>query len=234
MQYAVIGLGRFGKKLATSLFARGGEVIAIDSDANAVENIKDHVSQAIIADCTDELTMRSIGIQDVDVAIVAIGDKIETTIIATAILKRLGVHRILSRALSKMQGQILTEVGANEVFSLEEQMGAQIAGKLIAPHILENITLSSGHSLVELEPPGIFYGKTLKELNIRAKFGVNIIAIKSRLPAINEKGENIVRVHLNDLPSPDEKITPDDILVVVGKDENIKTLSDQVQKENSK
>lgn len=231
MQYAVIGLGRFGSKLATSLFSRGGEVLAIDIDQEAVEKIKDHVSQAVIVDCTDELGMRKTGITEVDVAVVGIGDKIETTIIATAILKRLGVPRILSRALSKMQGQILSEVGAHEVFSLEEQMGAQMAGKLIAPHILENITLSSGHSLVEIEPPTDFYGKTLKELNVRANFGVNVIAIKSKLPSINEAGESIVKVHLNDLPLPDEKISPDDILVVVGKNEKIQNLSDMIIKE---
>lgn len=226
MQYAVIGLGRFGAKLATSIFSRGGEVMAIDIDPEAVETIKDHVSQAVICDCTNEKSMRDLGVQDLDVAIVAIGDNIETSIIVTAILKRLGVHRILSRSLSKMQGQILSEVGAHEVFSIEEQMGEQIAGRLISPHILESINLSSGHSLIEIEPPGTFLGKSLKELNLRANFGVNVIAIKTHRPAINEKGENIVKVVLNDLPSPDEKITTNDVLVLVGRDEKIRLLSE--------
>lgn len=226
MQYAVIGLGRFGAKLATSIFAKGGEVLAIDISAEAVEKIKDHVSQAVICDCTSEKAMRDLGVQDLDVAIVAIGNNIETSIITTAILKRLGVHRVLSRSLSKMQGQILSEVGAHEVFSIEEQMGEQIAARLISPHILESIKLSSGHSLVEIEPPGNFLGQSLKELNLRANYGVNVIAIKTHQPAINEKGENIVKVVLNDLPSPDEKITTNDILVVVGRDEKIRLLSE--------
>ncbi|HPW58074.1 MAG TPA: TrkA family potassium uptake protein [Candidatus Rifleibacterium sp.] len=226
MQYAVIGLGRFGAKLASSIFAKGGEVMAIDKDPEAVDAVKDHVSQAVQCDCTNEKALRELGVQDLDVAIVAVGDNIETSILVTAILKRLGVHRILSRALTKMQGQILSEVGAHEVFSLEEQMGEQIADRLISPHILESIKLSSGHSLTELEPPSAFIGKSLKELNVRAHYGVNVIAIKTRKPAINEKGENIVKMVLNDLPSPDEKISPNDILVLVGRDEKIRQLSE--------
>jgi trk system potassium uptake protein TrkA len=231
MQYAVIGIGKFGAKLATSLFAKGGEIMAIDINHDAIESIKDHVSQAVVCDCTNERAMRDLGIQDIDVAIVAVGDNIETSILATAILKRLGVQRILSRALSPMQKQILTEVGAHEVFSLEDQMGEQIASRLISPHILESIKLSSGHSLVELEPPGSFLGKTLKDLQLRATCGVNVIAIKTHQPAINEKGESIVKVVLNDLPSPDEKITTNDVLVVVGRDDRIKALSELDAKE---
>ncbi|MBP7634709.1 TrkA family potassium uptake protein [Candidatus Ozemobacteraceae bacterium] len=231
MQYAVLGLGRFGSKLATSLFSRGGEVLAVDSDSDAVERIKDHVSHVAIADVTDELALRSLGLQDMDVAVVAIGEMIETSILATALLKRLGVRRILSRAVNKSQAQILTEVGATEVFSLEDQMGEQIASRLIAPHILESITLSSGHSLVEILPLKSFIGKTLKELNLRAKAGINVIAIKRKVPSINERGENTIKVVLNDLPSPDEKITDDDILVVVGQDERISALSRSFEEE---
>lgn len=231
MEYAIIGLGRFGSRLALELFNRGGEVLAIDSSKEAVERIKDHVSHTAIADCTDEIAMRDLGVQDVDVAVIAIGEKVETSILATAILRRLGVHRIMTRAVTRMQAQILSEVGAHEVFSLEESMGEQIARKLIAPHILESITLASGHSLVEIVPHKEFLGKTLKELNLRARYGINVIAIKRQIPAINERGENTIQVVLNDLPSPDEKINPDDILVVVGSDEKIEALSRLMEKE---
>ena len=140
-------------------------------------------------------------------------------------------RRILSRAVNKSQSQILGEVGASEVFSLEDQMGDQIASRLIAPHILESITLSSGHSLVEILPLRSFIGKTLKELNLRAKAGINVIAIKRKIPSINEKGENTIKVVLNDLPLPDEKITNDDIMVVVGQDERISALSHSFEQE---
>jgi trk system potassium uptake protein TrkA len=232
MEYVVIGLGRFGSKLAMSLFAHGGEVMAIDNDREAVDRIKDHVSHVAIADCTDEHSLRSLGVQDMEVAVVAIGEKVETSILATSILRRLGVPRIMSRAVTKIQSQILIEVGAHEVFSLEDQMGEQMAARLIAPHILESITLSSGHSLVEVMAKREFVGKSLKELNLRASFGVNVIAIKKRVPAINEKGENIVRLELNDLPSPDQKIASEDILVVVGSDEKIQILTRSRDKED--
>jgi trk system potassium uptake protein TrkA len=231
MEFAVIGLGRFGQKLATSLFSKGGDVLAIDSDKEAVERVKDHVSHVAIADCTNEIAMRDIGIPEVDVAIVAIGENMETSILATAILRRLGVPRIMSRAVTRMQGQILTEVGAHQVFSLEEEMGEDIASRLIAPHILESITLSSGHSMVDLVPKKEFLNKTLKELNLRARYGINVIAIKRRVPDISELGENITRVVLNDLPSPDEKISEDDVIVVVGADERIQAVIDSQKKE---
>lgn len=231
MEYAVLGLGRFGARLAKEIFNRGGEVLAIDTNKEAVERLKDHVSHVAIADCTDEIAMRDLGVQDVDVAVVAIGEKVETSILATAILRRLGVHRIMARSVTRMQGQILVEVGAHEVFSLEESMGIQIARRLTAPHILESITLASGHSLVEIIPRKEFLGKTLKELNLRAQYGINVIAIKRQLPTINEKGKNTIQVVLNDLPSPDEKINPDDILVVVGSDERIEALSRIVERE---
>ena len=232
MHYAVLGLGRFGAKLATTLFARGGEVFALDMDREAVSRIKDHVSHVAIADCTDEIALRSLGIQEMDLAVVAIGEKVETSILATALLKRLGVQRILSRAVSRNQAQILMEVGATEVFSLEEQMGEQMAARLIAPHILETITLSSGHSLVEILSPKTFIGKTLKELNLRAQAGVNVIAIKRKIPSINERGENAIKIELNDLPAPDQKIGPDDIFVVVGQDDRLHAFTDSIGKED--
>ncbi|RCK80395.1 MAG: Trk system potassium uptake protein TrkA [Candidatus Ozemobacter sibiricus] len=231
MQFVVIGVGRFGAKLAISLFARGGEVMALDRNEAAIDRLKDHVSHVAIADCTDEIALRNLGIQDMDVAIVAIGENVETSIMATALLRRLGVPRILSRAMSRTQAQILMEVGATEVFSLEEQMGEQMASRLIAPHILESITLSSGHSLIEVVPPKEFLGRTLKDLNLRAKAGVNVIAIKRKLPAINERGENVIKIELNDLPSPDQEITRDDILVVVGQDERLRALTEPMARE---
>lgn len=224
MEYCVIGLGRFGAKLATSLFSKGGEVLGIDINNNVAEKIKDHISHVAIADCTDELALRSIGVQDMDVVIIAIGETIETSILATAILKRLGVPKIMARAVNRIQAQILTEVGAHEVFSLEEFMGDQMATKLIAPQILETVTLASGHSLIEAVVPEKLLGKSLKELNLRATAGVNVIAIKRRVPAINEKGENISKVVLNDLPSPDARLNEDDILVVIGSDKNLQLV----------
>lgn len=231
MHIVVIGLGRFGAKLATALFDRGGEVTAIDSSSEAVERIKDRVTRAVIADCTDEVTMRDLELQDADVAVLAIGEKVETAIIATAILRRLGVCRIMSRAMSPIQRRILEEVGAHEVFSLEERMGEQMAERLIAPHVLERLILSSGHSLVEMRPRQDFVGHTLVELNLRARMGINVIAIKRRVPALDERGQSTLREVINDLPKPDDIIKADDILVLVGPDDKIQELSRSIAAE---
>jgi trk/ktr system potassium uptake protein len=179
MLFAVIGLGRFGFKLATTLAEKGAEVIAIDSNRALVDEIKDLVSQAVCLDSTDEKALRAVGVQDVDAAVVAIGVNIEASILTTALLRRLGVSRVIGRAMTKLQGQILQEVGAKKVVYLEDQMGEQVAHSLIAPHVRERITLGTGHSLVELMPRKAFIGRTLAEIDFRAKYGVNIIATEN-------------------------------------------------------
>jgi trk system potassium uptake protein TrkA len=227
MLFAVIGLGRFGFKLATTLAEKGAEVIAIDCDRALVDEIKDLVSQAICLDSTDEKALRAVGVQDVDAAVVAIGVNIEASILTTAILRRLGVSKIIGRAMTKLQGQILQEVGAKKVVYLEDQMGEEVARSLIAPQVREHITLGTGHSLVELVPRKAFIGHTIAEIDFRAKYGVNIIAIEKRIPRVTERGESTYEVKVNDLPSPNDRIEEGDILVVVGSNEKIEDLMEQ-------
>lgn len=227
MLFAVIGLGRFGFKLATTLAEKDAEVIAIDIDRSLVEEIKDLVSQAVCLDSTDEKALRAVGVQDVDAAVVAIGVNIEASILTTAILRRLRVGKIIARAMTKLQGQILQEVGARKVIYLEDQMGEQVARSLLAPHIREHITLGTEHSLVELVPRKAFIGRTIAEINFRAKYGVNIIAIEKRIPRVTERGESIYEVKVNHLPSPHDRIEEGDVLVVVGSNENIDDLMEK-------
>jgi trk system potassium uptake protein TrkA len=227
MLFAVIGLGRFGFKLATTLAEKGAEVLAIDIDRELVEEIKDLVSQAVCLDSTEEKALRAVGVQDVDAAVVAIGVNIEASILTTAILRRLGVGRIIGRAMTKLQGQILQEVGARKVIYLEDQMGEEVARSLIAPHVREHITLGTGHSLVELVPRKAFVGRTIAEIDFRARYGVNIIAIEKRIPRVTERGENTYDVKVNDLPSPHDRIEEGDILVVVGSNEKIEELMEK-------
>ncbi|HID95999.1 MAG TPA: TrkA family potassium uptake protein [Candidatus Latescibacteria bacterium] len=229
MQFAVIGLGQFGFKVATTLAQMGGEVIAIDSNRERVEEIKDQVTQAVCLDSTDEKALRAAGIQDMDAVVVAIGENIETSILTTALLKRLKVKRIIARASTNLQGQVLAEVGAEKVIYPEDQMGEQVARSIIAPHILQHITLQTGHSLVQIVPKKEFIGKTIKEINFRAKYGVNIIAIHRKVPTITETGESGFRIEVNDLPNPDDRIEETDILVVVGSDEKIEKLARETE-----
>jgi len=227
MLFAVIGLGRFGFKLATTLAEKGAEVIAIDSNRALVDEIKDLVSQAVCLDSTDEKALRAVGVQDVAAAVVAIGVNIEASILTTAILRRLGVRRVIGRTMTKLQGQILQEVGAKKVVYLEDQMEEQVARGLIAPHVREHITLGTGHSLVELMPRKAFIGRTIAEIDFRAKYGVNIIAIEKCISRVTERGESTYDVKVNDLPSPNDPIEEGDILVVVGSNEKIEDLMEK-------
>ena len=223
-QYAVIGLGKLGGKVAETLTERGGEVIAIDSDLRRVEEIKDVVAQALCLDSTDEEAMHKTGVPDVEVAVVALGDNIEGSILTTALLRDLGVSRIVARATSPLHGRALSRVGATQIIFPEEHAGEQLAKNIIAPNIIENITLTTGRELARIVVEDHFVGKSLRELDFRARFGVNVVEIQKRVPFITNTGETEFRIEFNDLPDPDDKLEVGDILMVVGSSENIEKL----------
>lgn len=229
MQVAVLGLGKFGYKVATSLNEKGAEVIAVDKDIKLVEAIKDKVTHAICLDSTDEKALRAAGIHEVDVAVVSMGEDIEISIMTTAILRRLGVRKIIARGITEIQGEILKEVGATKVIFLEDQIGEQIARSIVAPNIYERVELATGHSMIDLKPKKSFIGKTLRDLNIRANYGVNVIAIKRKIPIITEEGGSSFKTEINDLPGPKDVIREGDILIVVGSDEKINALLEETE-----
>jgi|SRR5436309_15869304 len=224
-QFAVIGLGRFGIKVALTLAEKGGQVLVVDEDIRKVEEIKDLVAQAVCLDSTDEDAMRAAGLEDVDAAIVGAGANLEHSILTTAILKKLGVPHIVSRAVSNLHAQILERVGATRIINVEEQMGEQVARSIIAPAIQEQFALATGHSLAEVVPRGEFIGQSIGKINFRQTYGVNIIAIQKRIPTVTSEGKNTFQVQINDLPKPTDVIEEDDVLVVVGSDENIERLA---------
>jgi trk system potassium uptake protein TrkA len=224
-QFAVIGLGKFGMKVALTLTEKGGQVLAVDEDIRKVEEVKDHVAQAVCLDSTDEDAMRAAGLEDVDAAIVGAGENLEFSILATAILKKLGVPNIVARAVSDLHAQILERVGATRVIMVEEQMGEQVARSIIAPEIHEQFALATGHSLAEVVPRPEFIGQSIGKINFRQQFGVNIIAIQKRIPIVTPEGKNSFQVLINDLPKPSDVIEDTDVLVVVGSDGNIERLA---------
>jgi len=221
VQIAIIGLGNFGYKLATSLNDLGADVIAIDKDEKIIDDIKDNVSQSITLDASDEHGLRDIGITEVDAGVVAIGSNIEENIMVTTLLRRLGVTRIISRAMSNLHEKILDEVGASRVIRIEEQMGEQIARLLVAPHVLQQVKFASGYSLVELRPRKEFIGKRISEVNLREDYNVNIAALQKRVKSIDEDGKSVFRIETKSPPAPDDIISEDDILVLVGMDSAI-------------
>jgi len=224
-QFAVIGLGAFGRKIAITLAEKSANVIAIDKNRDSVENIKDSVSAAIVMDSTDEAAMRAADIQDVDAAIVALGDDQEEAILITAILKKMGVSKIVARAINNLYAHVLRSVGADMVIVIEEQMGEDLAKRLLSPEIYQQVVLTTGHSLVEIEARPEFVGKSLRQLAMRKTYGLNIIAIHKKIPQVNEDGKITHRIEVNDIPGPDDRIEKGDTLVVVGADDNIEKMS---------
>ncbi len=224
-QFAVVGLGTFGERVARTLMAKGAEVIGIDSDPARIEDIKDEITHALCLDATNEEAISHSGALDVDAVVVAMGERMEAAILATAILHRLGAGYVVARASSALYAQILHDVGADRTVLIEEQMADQVAKSLVAPDVLEQITLSSGHSLVEMKPRREMIGRRLGDLDIRRSYNVNIVAIKRKTPIITDTGESSFETRTNDIPGPDDRIDKDDILVVVGRDQDIERLS---------
>jgi len=224
MLAAVIGLGTFGARTAISLHDRGAEVVAIDVDEELVDKIKDRVTHAVALDVTDERSLRAINISDVDTAIVAIGDNVQTSIMAVAMLRKLGVGRVIARATSLLHEHVLKEIGASEIIKVEEDMGEIIASKIIAPHVLQRYNFAAGYSLVEIRLGKIYEGKTLVESKIRQNYGLNIVALQKRVPVITHEGKPAYKVEINDSPMPMDVIEQDDIVVLIGAEKNFNRL----------
>lgn len=225
MQYVVIGLGTFGSKIIHTLTEHGAEVVAIDQDKEKVEAVKDSVTIAMCLDSTDEMAMKAAQVEDVDAAVIALGEAQEEAILTTVILKKMGIHPIIARAANGLYAHVLKRVGADDVIIVEEQAGEEVAKRLLAPEIREKIVLTTGHSLVELEAKREFIGKTLMELQIRKKYGLNVIGIQKKVTKIDEEGKVVHTVEVNDLPGPNDRLEEGDVLMVVGSDADIEKLT---------
>lgn len=210
-QFAIIGLGRFGSSIAKFLSEMGYEVLAIDEDAERVQDVANIVTHAVSADSTDEEAMKALGVRNFDVVVVAIGQDIQASILTTLILKDLGVPQIIVKAQTELHGKVLHKIGADKVVYPERDMGLRVAHHLISPNILEHIELSHDYSIVELKLPSAMFEKSLKQLDIRAKYGCNVLAVK------REDQMNI------SFP-PDEPLREGDVLVIVGLNEQLTRL----------
>ncbi|MCM3674704.1 TrkA family potassium uptake protein [Peribacillus simplex] len=207
-QYAVIGLGRFGTSVAHRLYTAGQEVLGIDVNEERVENAGLSVTHAVMADTTEEETLKSIGIRNFDCVIVAIGNDMQSSILTTLLLKELGVEKVIAKALNKNHGQVLTKIGADWVIYPERDMGERVANQLLSPNMLNYIELSKEYNIEEIILPMSMKGKSLRELDLRAKYNISVIAIVSN-------GEIIIA------PSPDQDIHEKDLLLVVGNKEDL-------------
>jgi trk system potassium uptake protein TrkA len=223
-KFAVIGLGKFGFTVATSLFDKGAEVIAIDNNQNLVDEISGRVSVSINLNSTDERALKANRIQDVDAVILAIGNSIEVSVLTAVILKKLGVSNIYAKVDSKVHARILELIGVPNIIFPEEQIGVQLANTLISSSVLEYIDLSSGHSIVELMVPENWVGKTLQQLALPTERGINIIAIKYTEKIVTNEGENKIVKKVNDMPGANDIINEEDVLVLIGPKSKINDL----------
>jgi len=223
-RFVVIGLGRFGQRLAKELTEAGHEVIAIDSREALVEHIRDEVALAVCLDATDPEALKSQGVDEMDTAIVAIGEAFEANALATATLKALGVGRVISRASTDIQRRILNRIGADQVVFPEEEMAVRLASQLTNPQIIDHVELSEGHGLVQILAPEVWIGRTLAEIDLRKKYEVNLVAIKRPVKKQTPEGEEIVEEQVLDLPMPHTTIREGDVLVLVGATESLSAL----------
>ena len=221
---AVIGLGRFGMELARRLSASGTEVIAIDRNPNLINEIKDDVEVAVRLDSTDEAALRSQEIDKVDVCVVSIGENFEAALLTTVLAKKLKIPEVICRAQTQFHADIFRQIGSDEVIQPEQQAGQHLARQLANPHLQDFITLAEGYTLVELDAPAGFVGKTLKKVSLRVKYGVNLVAIK-RTILTGREGEVAEQEKIISVPGPDTMIEEKDILVLVGSDEALTRLS---------
>ena len=212
-QFAVVGIGNFGYYLGRHLYEKGHEVIALDISKAQVQKVKDIVSQAVVVDATDRDALESLGISDVDAAVVCIGTEMQASILATLHLKELGLKNLLAKATSEEHGRILRKVGANEILFPEKDLAIGVASRLDNPNLLDYVPFIEGYSIVELAPPKDFAGKTLRELNLINRFGIQVIAVKELLP----KGLTLI-------PMANFKVKDSDALIVLGPDEALEKL----------
>ena len=215
--YAVIGLGRFGFSVAKTLAKFDAEVIAIDSEEERVKKVADFVTYAVQLDAMDEKALRSVGVQNVDTAIVSIGENIEASILVVMLLKEMGIKSIIAKAVTTLHGKVLENLGVHRIIFPERDMAIRVAHSLIRPRVLEQLELSNEYSIVELPSPANLSGKTLKESQLRTRYGVNLIAIKRKVTT--EKG--IIKDSWNVNPLPSDIIEEGDVLVLIGLNEDL-------------
>jgi trk system potassium uptake protein TrkA len=211
--FAIIGLSSFGHYLARYLSEQGHRVMAIDINEEKIEKIKTFVERAVIADASDKEVLAGLGLDDLDVVVVSLGDHVDASILVTLYLRELSVKHILAKALTEDHGKILDIIGATEVVFPERDEARRIAGTMESDYLLDTITLSAGISIIEIAAPSSLVGKTLGELDLRNKYGVLVLVIKEMVP------ENVVMI-----PTADHVIKDSDVLMMLGKDDDLKKI----------
>lgn len=213
--FAIIGLGRFGASVCTALIEAGQEVLAIDRDEDRVNEYMDIATHAVVANAQDEMALRSLGLRNFDHVIIAIGEDIQASILVTLMAKEMGVERITAKAQDTYHAKVLEKVGADHVVHPERDMGERVAHQLISKNILDYLELSDEYSIAEIQISNSkFADKSLMQLNLRQKFGLNVIAIR-------RKNQRLIVS-----PPADEVVLLNDVLFVIGETKDVEHMDD--------
>ncbi|MBP2002099.1 trk system potassium uptake protein TrkA [Paenibacillus shirakamiensis] len=218
-QYVVIGLGRFGSSVAMELVQLGYEVLGIDRNEEVVYTMGDFLTHTVTADATDEEMLRSLGIRNFDCGIVAIGDDIQMSILATILLKEMGLKSVVAKAISTLHGRALEKLGVDRVIYPERDMGVRVAHQLVTPNLVDYIELSKDYRIVELKVPSHLHGHLIGDLNPRARFSCSIVALQK------DTGVLIA-------PTAMDRLDEGDTMVIIGANENIQEFEDVINEED--
>jgi trk system potassium uptake protein TrkA len=214
-KFAVIGLGKFGFHVAKALFEDGNEVIAIDQDRNRIQEIDPYCTEAIVMDATDKERLKALGLENMDSVVLSAGSKISNSILVCLHLQEIGVKKILAKALDDDHAKILKKIGATEIIRPQMAMAVRVARGLSTPNILDFIPLAEDYNLLQVDPPRAFIGKTLRDLDLKARYNVFVIAIKELVP------ENFVLV-----PPASFLVKDSDVLILLGKEQDISKIKE--------
>ena len=210
-QYLVIGCGRFGSSVAKKMCQLGNEVMVIDKEEDSINNIAELVTHTAIVDVTEERDLKSIGLGNFDVVIVAISSDIRASIMATVMAKEMGVPKVVCKAKDELQAKVLYKIGADKVVFPERDMGIRLAYNLASENILDQINLDPEYSIMEIVTPTNWVGKTIIELNLRAKYDITVLAVKTTSG-------------LKVMPSPNYKMQEKNILIIIGNTDKISDI----------
>ncbi|MFA9479523.1 TrkA family potassium uptake protein [Phycisphaerales bacterium AB-hyl4] len=219
MRFTIIGLGRFGSRLAAQLADKGQEVIGIDRDPRIIEEMRDRVTLAISLDATDEQALIMQGIDKVDVAVVGIGTDFEAIALTTVVLKEIGVPHVVARAVSPTSARILKSIGADDVVNPEDEAADRWSHRLVAPKFMRQFELDQGFSLVEIPTPRKWVGQSLAKLNLRVTEGLHVVAVRRRKDQDDPQSPISFQI-----PQPGEPLRAEEVLVVLGQDEDVARL----------
>ncbi len=210
--YGIVGLGRFGRSVAQRLIELNKDVICIDKNENIVKDMAEEIENIYQADCLDEKALKEIGMAEADTVVVSIGENIEASVMAVAILHSLGIKNIYAKAITPLHGRILAKVGANKVIFPEKEMGINLGNSLAGIDIIQTLAAGKSYVFAKIKAPSVFFDKSIKELDVRNRYALNIIGIERK-------------DDLNINPMPDEIIRENDTLMVVGRREDVEKVS---------